>query len=40
LLSAVFAMPAAAEGWEERWRGEWEKKPVVPGWVKEMVGEQ
>ena len=36
-LSAVFAMPAAAEGWEDRWRDEWEKKPVVPGWVEEMV---
>jgi hypothetical protein len=35
--SAVFAMPATAEGWEGRWRGEWEKKPVVPKWVEEMV---
>jgi hypothetical protein len=37
-VSAVFAMPAAAEGWEGKWRGEWEKKPVVPGWVGEMMG--
>jgi hypothetical protein len=36
-LSAVFAMPATAEGWEGRWRGELEKKPVVPKWVEEMV---
>lgn len=36
-LSAVFAMPSTAEGWEGRWRGEWEKKPVVPKWVEEMV---
>lgn len=39
-LSAVFAMPATAEGWEEKWRGEWEKKPVVPGWVEELVQAQ
>ena len=36
--SAVFAMPAVAEGWEGRWRGEWERKPIVPKWVEEMVG--
>ena len=35
--SAVFAMPATAEGWEGRWRREWERKPVVPKWVEEMV---
>lgn len=35
-VGAVFALPAG-EGWEGRWRGEWEKKVEVPGWVGEMV---
>jgi len=36
-LTAVFGLPAEAEGWEDRWRVEWGKKPIVPGWVEEMV---
>lgn len=37
-VSAVFALPAGAEGWKGRWRRDgWEKKPVVPGWVEEMM---
>lgn len=39
-LTAVFAMPATADGWEDRWRGEWDRKPVAPRWVEEMVSAQ
>lgn len=37
--SAVFAMPAGADGWVGRWRGEWDKKVKVPSWVEELVRE-
>lgn len=36
-VTAVFAIPASAEAWEKSWRVNWGKKPVVPGWVREMV---
>jgi len=39
-VTAVFAIPASAEGWEGKWKEEWEKRPKVPGWVEEMVKEQ
>ena len=35
-VTAVFAMPAS-EGWTERWRQAWEKKPVVPEWIQEAM---
>ncbi|KAI7600747.1 hypothetical protein KC346_g13135, partial [Hortaea werneckii] len=35
--TAVFAIPASAEGWEGKWKEQWEKKPKVPGWVEELV---
>jgi hypothetical protein len=35
-VTAVFAMPAS-EGWTERWRSAWEKKPSVPRWLKEAI---
>jgi hypothetical protein len=37
-LSGVFALRARWVGWVGRWRTEWQRKPVVPGWVEEMVG--
>ncbi|KAK4552181.1 hypothetical protein LTR86_010535 [Recurvomyces mirabilis] len=37
-ISAVFAMPASGvDGWQEKWRKEWEKRPEVPRWVEEMM---
>ncbi|KAK3117642.1 hypothetical protein LTR53_000770 [Teratosphaeriaceae sp. CCFEE 6253] len=36
-VTAVFAIPAMAEGWQGRWREGWEKKPKVPGWVDELI---
>jgi len=36
-VTAVFAMPAS-EGWTKRWSQAWEKKPIVPGWLKEIIG--
>jgi len=35
-VTAVFAIPASAEGWEGKWRSEWERRPKVPGWVEEI----
>ncbi|THW18321.1 hypothetical protein D6D24_03450 [Aureobasidium pullulans] len=35
-VTAVFAMPAS-EGWTERWSQAWEKKPVIPDWIKETM---
>lgn len=37
-VTAVYALPESAEGWMGRWRGGWEKRPEVPGWVREMMG--
>jgi hypothetical protein len=36
-VTGVYAIPASAEGWKERWRAGWEKKPVVPGWVEGII---
>lgn len=36
-VTAVFAIPAEAEGWEAKWKGEWEKKPELPVWIKDLV---
>jgi hypothetical protein len=36
-VSAVFALPASAEGWREQWKAGWEKKPKVPNWVKDKI---
>ncbi|KAH0052575.1 hypothetical protein KCU72_g6220, partial [Aureobasidium melanogenum] len=35
-VTAVFAMPAS-EGWTGRWRKAWEKKPMLPDWLKEVL---
>jgi len=36
-VTAVYALPESAKGWKGRWRSGWEKRPEVPGWVKEMM---
>lgn len=35
-VTGVFAMPAF-DGWEGEWREGWEKRPVVPGWLRELI---
>ncbi|EMC94496.1 hypothetical protein BAUCODRAFT_140813 [Baudoinia panamericana UAMH 10762] len=35
--TAVFAIPTSAEGWQDKWKSEWEKRPKVPAWVTELV---
>ena len=36
-FAAVFAMPSSAEGWGDTWRKEWEKRPLVPEWLKQRM---
>ena len=36
-VTAVFAVPSSADGWESGWKEGWEKKPTVPGWVGDLV---
>lgn len=36
-VTGVFAVPESVEGWEGMWREGWERRPKVPGWVREMV---
>lgn len=36
-VTAVFALPASAEGWREQWKSGWEKRPTVPNWVRDKV---
>ncbi|CAK3884665.1 Hypothetical predicted protein [Lecanosticta acicola] len=35
--TAVFAVPATVEGWQSSWREQWERQPVLPRWVREML---
>lgn len=36
--TCVFAMPASVEGWQSKWRKEWEtRRPSVPQWMSELV---
>ncbi|KAF2275849.1 uncharacterized protein EI97DRAFT_57793 [Westerdykella ornata] len=35
--TAVYALPASVEGWKERWRAGWEKRPVLPQWVQDKI---
>lgn len=37
-VTAVFALPASAVGWEVDWKKGWEKRPSVPKWVQEKIG--
>ncbi|KAF1974275.1 hypothetical protein BU23DRAFT_113458 [Bimuria novae-zelandiae CBS 107.79] len=36
-VSAVYALPGSVEGWEGQWKGGWEKRPSVPGWLRRKV---
>jgi hypothetical protein len=36
-VTAVFAIPATADGWESAWRDEWQKKPLIPQWAKNLM---
>jgi hypothetical protein len=38
-VSAVFALPAHGngEGWEDIWLEKWNKPPILPGWLKQLV---
>ena len=35
--TAVFALPASAEGWRESWRAGWESRPQVPEWLAQRM---
>ena len=35
--TAVFAIPASAGGWRDMWRKGWEKRPVVPEWLRQRM---
>ncbi|KAL5384056.1 hypothetical protein DPSP01_005532 [Paraphaeosphaeria sporulosa] len=36
-VSAVFAVPASVEGWEQSWEEGWGKRPVVPTWLRSKI---
>ena len=36
-VTAVFALPGSVEGWRGEWKGGWEARPEVPGWVRERI---
>lgn len=37
LVTGVYALPASVDGWKEKWKAGWEKKPVVPQWLQDKV---
>lgn len=39
-VSAVFAVPSSVVGWEGSWKDGWEKRPEVPGWIRERMGKE
>lgn len=39
-VTAVFAVPAEREGWEECWKEEWEKRPKLEGWMQDLMEAQ
>lgn len=38
-VTAVFAIPSTAEGWQGKWRKAWEKKPEIPAWIQQLMKE-
>jgi hypothetical protein len=37
MVTAVFAMPASVEGWQQSWRVGWQSRPEIPRWLKEKL---
>lgn len=37
LVTAVFAVPASVQDWQETWQKAWKEKPAVPGWLAELM---
>jgi hypothetical protein len=37
VVTAVYALPASVEGWKQKWKSGWEKKPVVPKWLQDKI---
>ena len=35
--TAVFAMPASYDGWQGKWKAQWDKQPKLPQWAQELV---
>lgn len=35
--TAVFAMPASVEGWQRKWRAEWNHRPQIPSWLNQKM---
>ena len=35
--TAVFAMPATVDGWQGKWKAEWERRPKLPQWAQDLV---
>ncbi|KAF2164533.1 hypothetical protein M409DRAFT_24934 [Zasmidium cellare ATCC 36951] len=40
LVSAVFAMPASVDDWQNKWKQQWEKRPRIPKWIASLKSEQ
>ncbi|KAL9109408.1 MAG: hypothetical protein Q9227_005915 [Pyrenula ochraceoflavens] len=36
-ITAVFAIPSSAEGWQDRWRAMWQDRPSIPSWVSNLT---
>jgi hypothetical protein len=37
--TAVFAMPASVEGWQNKWREGWQHLPKIPTWLKAKMAD-
>jgi hypothetical protein len=37
LVTAVYALPSSVDGWKEKWKEGWEKKPTVPQWLQDKI---
>lgn len=35
--TAVFAMPDTFDGWQSKWKQQWDKTPQLPQWVRELA---
>jgi hypothetical protein len=39
MVTAVFAMPASVEHWQQSWREAWQSRPKIPEWLKQKLQE-